>query len=57
MKEIEIKEQVVRTCEKCGDTSHNWHEVYYGDRATLIKVEKTYIAWCKKMNDYVLANN
>lgn len=57
MKEIEIKGQVVRTCEKCGDASHNWHEVYYGDRATLIKVDKTYIAWCKKMNDYVLANN
>lgn len=55
VKTMTIK-KIIQKCEQCGDTQHVWNEVYYGDRATLKKVDKTYIAWCKKSNNYVLLN-
>lgn len=52
MTEENIKEKNI--CTHCGDSDHKWHEVYYGDCVTLKKIDKTYIAWCEIMNNYVL---
>lgn len=49
-------EKVKLICNSCGDTEHKWHEVYYGDCVTLKKIDKTYIAWCEIMNNYVLTS-
>ncbi|MCB9360013.1 MAG: hypothetical protein H6587_02540 [Flavobacteriales bacterium] len=48
--------KIIHKCDQCGEKQHVWNEVYYGDRATLKKVEKTYIAWCEKSKNYVLLN-
>ncbi len=51
-----VSKKVIKQCKRCGDKNHSWHEVYYGDRSTLKKVDKIYIAWCAKDKDYVLVN-
>lgn len=49
------KTKVKHTCNACGKKNHEWHEVYYGDRATLKKIDKTFISWCEKVNSYILS--
>ena len=54
MTEEKIKEK--HLCNICDCDNHMWHEIYYDDHATLKKIDKTYIAWCEKINGYVLVN-
>jgi len=49
-------EKVIEKCKQCGEFNHTWKQVYYGDRSTLKKVDKIYIAWCNNVNDYVFIN-
>jgi hypothetical protein len=56
MIELLMSKKINHKCHECGGKGHVWNEVYYGDRATLKKVEKTYIAWCEKSKNYVLLN-
>lgn len=56
MTETMISKKITHQCKYCGDCNHEWHEVYYGDKATLKKVERTYITWCKQSKKYVLLN-
>lgn len=54
MEETEVIKKIMYKCEYCGGSNHSWHEVYYEQYVTLKKAEKTYIAWCDKINNYVL---
>ncbi len=56
MKEPVTIKKIIQKCEQCGTSTHNWHEVYYEQYVTLKKADKTYIAWCDKIKNYVLTN-
>jgi len=56
MKQTELIKKIVQKCEHCGMLNHSWHEVYYEQHVTLKKADKTYIAWCNKIQNYVLIN-
>lgn len=47
------KRKVKHICSVCSCKNHDWYEVYYEDKAILKKVDKTYISWCSKVNNYV----
>lgn len=54
---ITEKKKVVHTCSLCNKNTHIWHEVYYEDRAKLLRAENLYITWCKEAKGFVIANN
>jgi|GEM_PF-4021148 len=56
MIEETIEKRVIQKCNQCEGFSHKWFEVYFSDRTTLKKADKTYITWCEKTGKYVLTS-
>lgn len=51
------KVKVELVCSACGNSTHEWHEVYYEEGAKLIKAMKSYLTWCSKVKGYVIVNS
>ena len=51
---VKEKVEVTFVCKECGGGNHKWHEVYFSEGAKLKKAEKSFIAMCKVLNEFVL---
>lgn len=49
--------ELIQKCPECKLNTQGWSEVYFDSKSKLIKVERTYISWCKKCKKYVLLND